>query len=133
MDVLVAFMSRYLSPFTVGICAAAATIVDNVLMAVALLLAAALLCFFNLPVGGRMIRRVSEPFGKKEIAMTDVAEIAVTDFIEVAKVHQAWLVAEIAGMGDFIRMAENLVKNGEVYAEEERDPSLINLFADTAA
>ena len=47
--------------------------------------------------------------------------------------HQAWLVAEIAGMGDFIRMAENLVKNGEVYAEEERDPSLINLFADTAA
>jgi hypothetical protein len=37
-------------------------------------------------------------------------------------------VAEITGMGDFIRMAENLVKSGKVYTEEERNLSLINLL-----
>ena len=41
--------------------------------------------------------------------------------------------AEITGLGGFIRMAENLVEIGGDCAEEEHNPSLINLFADTAA
>ena len=58
MSVLVAFLTRLLSPFVAGICAAAVVFVGNDPMAVALLLTAALLLFFSLPAGGRMIRRM---------------------------------------------------------------------------
>jgi len=59
MRVLVAFLHRYLSPFIAGVCAAAATAVDNVPMMVVLLLIAALFCFVSLPAGSRMIRRLA--------------------------------------------------------------------------
>ena len=63
MDVLIAFLHRYLSPFVAGVCAAGATVVDNVPMMVVLLLAAVLFCFVSLPVGGRMIRRMTAERG----------------------------------------------------------------------
>jgi hypothetical protein len=59
MDLLVAFLHRYLSPFVAGVCVAGATVVDNVPVLVALLLAAALSGFFSLPAGGRMIGRIA--------------------------------------------------------------------------
>ncbi len=59
MDLLVAFLHRYLSPFATGVCVAGATVVGNVPMTVALLLAAALFGFFSLPVGGRIIGRIA--------------------------------------------------------------------------
>ena len=58
MSVLVAFLYRYLLPFVAGINVATATIVDNVPMTVALLLASASLLYISLPAGGRMIRRM---------------------------------------------------------------------------
>ena len=59
MGVLVAFLHRYLSPFVAGVCLAAATVVGNVPMTVALVLAAGLFGFFGLPAGGRMIGRIA--------------------------------------------------------------------------
>ena len=59
MSVRVAFLNRYLLPFVAGFCAAGSTVVDSVPMMVALLLAAALFCFASLPVGVRMIKRIS--------------------------------------------------------------------------
>ena len=59
MGVLVAFLHRYLSPFVAGVCAAGTTVVHNVPMTVALLLATALFGFFSLPAGGRMIGRIA--------------------------------------------------------------------------
>jgi len=59
MGVLVAFLHRYLSPFVTGVCVAGATVVDNVPMAVVLVLAAVLFGFFSLPAGGRVIRRIA--------------------------------------------------------------------------
>jgi hypothetical protein len=58
MGVLIAFLTRLLSPFVAGICAAAVVFVGNDPMAVFLLLVAALLAFFSLPAGGRMIMRM---------------------------------------------------------------------------
>ena len=58
MSVFGKFLPRYLLPFVSGNCVAAAAIVDNVPMAIALLSAAALLGFFSMPVGGWMIRRI---------------------------------------------------------------------------
>jgi hypothetical protein len=58
MSVLVAFLCRYLLPFVAGICTSAFVFVDTGPMAVALLLVAALLLFFSLPAGGRIIRRM---------------------------------------------------------------------------
>jgi ABC-type amino acid transport system permease subunit len=63
MGVLVAFLHRYLSPFIAGVCAAAATVVSNVPMAVVLLLAAALFGFVSLPAGVGMIRRIAAEKG----------------------------------------------------------------------
>ena len=63
MDVLVAFLHRYLSPFVTGACIAGATVVDNVPMIVVLLLATALFGFFSLPAGGRVIRRIAAERG----------------------------------------------------------------------
>ena len=57
---------------------------------------------------------------------------AMTDVVEIAKERQAALVAELAEVGDFIRMAETLVENGEIDAADEHDSSPINLFADTS-
>ncbi|MFQ5564900.1 MAG: hypothetical protein ACE5EU_00850 [Paracoccaceae bacterium] len=59
MSVLVAFLHRYLSPFFTGVCAAGATVVDNVPMIVVLVLATALFGFLSLPAGGRMIGRIA--------------------------------------------------------------------------
>ena len=59
MDVLITFLHRYLSPFVAGVCAAGATVVDNVPMMVVLLSATALFGFFSLPAGGRVINRLS--------------------------------------------------------------------------
>ncbi len=59
MGGLVAFLHRYLSPFVTGVCVAGATVVDNVPMAVGLVLAAVLFGFFSLPAGGRVIRRIA--------------------------------------------------------------------------
>ena len=59
MGVLIAFLHRYLSPFVTGVCAAGATVVDNVPMMVVLLSATALFGFFSLPAGGRVISRLS--------------------------------------------------------------------------
>ncbi len=59
MGVLVAFLHRYLSPFTAGVCVAGATVVDNVPMTVVLFLAAALFGFASLPAGGRLISQIA--------------------------------------------------------------------------
>ena len=59
MDVLVAFLHRYLSPFAAGVFVAGASVIDGVPMVVVLVLAAALFGFASLPVGGRMIRRIA--------------------------------------------------------------------------
>ena len=59
MDVLVAFLHRYLSPFAAGVFVAGATVVDGVSMVVVILLAAVLFGFASLPAGGRMIRRIA--------------------------------------------------------------------------
>ncbi len=59
MGVLVAFLHRYLSPFVTGVCVAGATAVDNVPMAVVLVLAAVLSGFFSLPAGSRVIGRIA--------------------------------------------------------------------------
>ncbi len=58
---------------------------------------------------------------------------AMTDVVEIARERQAALVAELAEVGEFIRMAETLVENGEIDAAEERDSASVNLFADTSA
>ena len=58
MDVLVAILHRYLSPFVAGGCAAGAAIVGNVPMMIVLVMAAILLGFFSLPAGGRVIGRI---------------------------------------------------------------------------
>jgi hypothetical protein len=59
MGVLVTFLHRYLSPFVTGGCVAGVAVVDNVPMAVVLLLAAGVCGFFSLPAGGRVIGRIS--------------------------------------------------------------------------
>ena len=59
MDVLVAFLQRYLSPFAAGVFVAGASVIDGVPMVVVMLLATALSGFFSLPAGGRMIRRIA--------------------------------------------------------------------------
>jgi len=58
MGVLVAFLHRYLPPFTAGVCVAGATVVESVPMTVVLFLAAALFGFASLPHGGRLISRI---------------------------------------------------------------------------
>jgi len=63
MDVLIAFLHRYLSPFVAGVCAAGATVVDNVPMMVVLLSATALFSFVSLPAGVGMTRRIAEKGG----------------------------------------------------------------------
>ncbi len=59
MDLLVAFLHRYLSPFAAGVCGAGATVAGNVPMMVVLLLAAVVSGFFSLPAGGRLIGRIA--------------------------------------------------------------------------
>jgi hypothetical protein len=59
MNILAAFLHRYLSPFVAGVCVAAVTVVDNAPMMVVLLSATALCGFFSLPAGGRMIGRIA--------------------------------------------------------------------------
>ena len=59
MSVLVAILHRLLSLFVAGFCAAAVVFVGNDPMAVVLLLVAALLVFFSLPAGCRVIRRMA--------------------------------------------------------------------------
>ena len=59
MEILVAFLHRYLSPFAAGACAAGATAIDGVPMMAGLLLAAVLFGFASLPAGGRMIGRIA--------------------------------------------------------------------------
>ena len=63
MGVLITFLHRYLSPFVAGVCAAGATVVDNVPMMVVLLSATALFCFVSLPAGVGMTRRIAEKRG----------------------------------------------------------------------
>ena len=55
----------------------------------------------------------------------------MTDVVEIARERHATLVAELAEVGDFLRMAETLAKNGEIEVEEKRDSASVNLFAIT--
>jgi hypothetical protein len=57
----------------------------------------------------------------------------MTDVVEIAKERRDALAAEIGKLSDFICMAEELVENGGIDAEEEHDSSPLNLFAGTKA
>ena len=57
----------------------------------------------------------------------------MTDVVEIAKKRRDVLAVEIGKLDDFVCMAEKLVENGGNDAEEGRDSSPLNLFADTKA
>lgn len=53
-------LQKYVAPFVVGVCVAAATVVSGVVSIVALLVVAGVFGFFSLPAGARMIARHSD-------------------------------------------------------------------------
>ncbi len=54
-------LHRYVAPFLMGVCMAAATVMPDMASMVTSLTAAGVYCFFSLPAGGRMIARLSDP------------------------------------------------------------------------
>ncbi len=54
-------LHRFVAPFLMGVCMAAATVMPDMASMVTLLAAAGVYCFFSLPAGGRMIARLTDP------------------------------------------------------------------------
>ena len=61
MTIVLSLLHRYVAPFFVGVCMAAATVVGDVASMIALCSAACALGFLSFPAGVRMIARLADP------------------------------------------------------------------------
>jgi hypothetical protein len=61
MTIVMNVLHRYVAPFLMGVCMAAATVMPDMASMVMSLTAAGVYCFFSLPAGGRMIARLTGP------------------------------------------------------------------------
>ncbi len=60
MTIVMNVLHRYVAPFLMGVCMAATTVMPDMALVVASLTAAGVYCFFSLPVGGRMMMRLTD-------------------------------------------------------------------------
>ena len=61
MTIVLNVLHRYVAPFLMGVCMAAATVVSDIPSIVALLCVAGAAGFFSLPVGRRWFARFADP------------------------------------------------------------------------
>ena len=61
MTIVMSVLHRFVAPFLMGVCMAAATVMPDMASMVTALTAAGVYCFFSLPAGGRMIARLTDP------------------------------------------------------------------------
>ncbi len=61
MTIVMNVLHRYVAPFLMGACMAAATVMPDMASMVTSLTAAGVYCFFSLPAGGRIIARLTDP------------------------------------------------------------------------
>ena len=60
MTIVLNLLHRYVAPFLMGVCMAAATVVSDVASVVALLFAAGASVFLSLPAGSRLFARFTD-------------------------------------------------------------------------
>ncbi len=60
MTIVLNLLHRYVAPFLMGVCMAAATVVSDMASVVALLSAAGASGFLSLPAGGRLFSRFTD-------------------------------------------------------------------------
>ncbi len=60
MTIVLKSLNRYVAPFFVGVCMAAASVVGDMASILALLAAGGAFGFFSLPAGGRVIARLTD-------------------------------------------------------------------------
>ncbi len=60
MTIVMSVLHRFVAPFLMGVCMAAATVMSDIASMIIPLTAAGVYCFFSLPAGGRMIVRLTD-------------------------------------------------------------------------